>query len=100
MIQITFPDGSIKPFDKGISALQIAESISVSLAKKAIAAVFNGNYIEIKRPLLEDGKLELLTEKDPRVLDVLNHSTAHFLSRPSLKTTVTTQSCTQFFRFR
>ncbi len=81
MIQITFPDGSIKPFEKGISAFQIAESISVSLAKKAIAAVFNGNYIEIKRPLLEDGKLELLTEKDSRVLDVLNHSTAHLMAQ-------------------
>ena len=81
MIQITFPDGSIKPFEKGVSAFQIAESISVSLAKKAIAAVFNGNYIEIKRPLLEDGKLELLTEKDSRVLDVLNHSTAHLMAQ-------------------
>ena len=40
MINITFPDGSVKAFDKGITALEIAQGISMSLAKKAIAAVF------------------------------------------------------------
>lgn len=81
MIQIQFPDGSIKAFEEGISAKGIAESISVSLAKKAIAAVFEGDYIELSRPLLKDGKLEILTDKDPRVLDVLNHSTAHLMAQ-------------------
>ncbi|MCF7930162.1 MAG: threonine--tRNA ligase [Acholeplasmataceae bacterium] len=81
MINITFPDGSIKAFQKGISALEIAESISISLAKKAIAAVFNSDYIELSRTLEEDGVLELLTDKDPRVLDVVNHSTAHLMAQ-------------------
>ena len=81
MIQITFPDGSIKPFNKGITPLEIAEGISISLAKKALAAVFNKEYVELSRPLTEDGTFSLLTEKDPHVLDVVNHSTAHLLAQ-------------------
>lgn len=81
MIQLTFPDGSIQSFAKGISALEVAESISSGLAKKALAAVFNKQYIELSRKLLEDGTLEILTEKDPRILDVVNHSTAHLLAQ-------------------
>ena len=81
MINIQFPDGSIKAFEQGISAKGIAESISMSLAKKAIAAIFDGDYIELSRPLLKDGKLEILTDKDARILDVLNHSTAHLMAQ-------------------
>ncbi|MDX9692381.1 MAG: TGS domain-containing protein, partial [Acholeplasmataceae bacterium] len=81
MIQIKFPDGSVKAFEKGITPYQIAESISMSLAKKALAAVFNHDYVELSRALLEDGMLEILTEKDPRILDVVNHSTAHLLAQ-------------------
>ena len=81
MIQIKFPDGSIKSFERGITPLEIAESISQSLAKKALAAVFNTDYIELSRKLMVDGTLELLTEKDPRMLDVVNHSTAHLLAQ-------------------
>ncbi len=81
MIQITFPDGSNKQFNKGITPFEIAKSISISLAKKAIAAVFNNDYIELSRTLLEDGTLELLTDKDKRIVDVLNHSTAHLMAQ-------------------
>jgi threonyl-tRNA synthetase len=81
MIHITFPDGSIKSYEKGITPLEIAEGISQSLAKKALAAVFNTDYVELSRKLTEDGTLELLTEKDPRILDVVNHSTAHLLAQ-------------------
>lgn len=81
MIQLQFPDGSIKSFAKGISALEVAESISSGLAKKALAAVFNKQYIELSRKLECDGVIEILTEKDPRILDVVNHSTAHLLAQ-------------------
>jgi threonyl-tRNA synthetase len=81
MVLIKFPDGSVKEFNKGISAYEIAESISISLAKKAIAAIFNGNYIELSRKIDSDGSIELLTEKDRRVIDVLNHSTAHLMAQ-------------------
>ncbi len=81
MINITFPDGSIKAFEKGITAFEIAQGISISLAKKAIAAVFNKEYVELSRKLNEDGVLELLTDRNKRVLDVLNHSTAHLMAQ-------------------
>ncbi|PKK96466.1 MAG: threonine--tRNA ligase [Tenericutes bacterium HGW-Tenericutes-3] len=81
MINITFPDGSVKAFDKGVTPLEIAQGISMSLAKKAIAAVFNKEYVELSRELKEDGILELLTDRDNRVLDVLNHSTAHLMAQ-------------------
>ncbi|MDI6452255.1 threonine--tRNA ligase [Peloplasma aerotolerans] len=81
MINITFPDGSVKAFEDGISAQRVAESISMSLAKKAIAAVYNKEYVELSRKLKEDGTIEILTEKDPRTLDVLNHSTAHLMAQ-------------------
>ncbi|MBN2300326.1 MAG: threonine--tRNA ligase [Acholeplasmataceae bacterium] len=80
-MQITFPDGSIKDFAQGITPFEIAEGISMSLAKKAIAAVFNGDYVELSRALNQDGILELLTDKDPRILDVINHSTAHLMAQ-------------------
>ncbi len=81
MINITFPDGSVKQFKKGVTPFDIASGIAVSLAKKSLAAMFNDNYIEITRPLLEDGKLELLTEKDNRSLNVLRHSAAHLMAQ-------------------
>ena len=81
MINILFPDGSSKAFEKGITPLEIAQGISMSLAKKAIAAVFNDAYIELNRALVEDGTLALLTEKDEKALDIINHSTAHLMAQ-------------------
>jgi threonyl-tRNA synthetase len=49
MIEIKFPDGSKKEYEKGITPLEIAQSIAMSLAKKAIAAVFNDAYVELSR---------------------------------------------------
>jgi threonyl-tRNA synthetase len=85
MIKITFPDGSVKEFQAGITPLQIAEGISAGLAKKAIAAVVDGQYVELSRVLNNDAKIELLTDKDPRVLDVVNHSTAHLMAQAIMK---------------
>lgn len=81
MIEIRFPDGSMKPFESGVTPKKIAESISLSLSKKALAAIFNGDYVELSRELTEDGVIEILTDKDPRILDVLNHSTAHLMAQ-------------------
>ncbi len=81
MIKITFPDGSQKDYEKGITPYEIAQGISISLAKKAVAAIFNDGYVELNRALVEDGKLALLTEKDEKALDVINHSTAHLMAQ-------------------
>lgn len=80
-MKITFPDGSIKSFEKGITAADIAYGISPGLAKKAVAAALNDELIELNLPLEEDGKLEIITEQDPRSLTVINHSTAHLLAQ-------------------
>lgn len=81
MINIKFPDGSVKSYKKGITPLEIAESIAKSLAKASLAASFNGQYIELNRKLESDGLLELITEKDKRSIDILNHSTAHLMAQ-------------------
>jgi len=85
MINITFPDGSQKAYQKGITAKEIAQSIAISLAKKAVAAQFNDDYIELSRPLLTDGKLAILTKNDKKTLDVLRHSTAHLMAQAITK---------------
>src|SRR5690554_3313218 len=81
MIKITFLDGHIKDYEKGITALDIAKDISISLAKKVIAASFNDALIELSRPLNEDGKIELLLPNDEKSFEVLNHSAAHLLAQ-------------------
>src|SRR5690554_1279208 len=81
MIKITFPDGNIKSFPKGITVLEVAEDISISLAKKIVAAKFNEDLVEISRKLEHDGKLQLLTPKDELSFHVLNHSTAHLMAQ-------------------
>ncbi|MCD4826498.1 MAG: threonine--tRNA ligase [Acholeplasmataceae bacterium] len=81
MIEIKFPDGSKKEYKKGITPLEIAQSIAISLAKKAIAAVFNDDYVELSRSLNESGSLAILTERDAKSLDIINHSTAHLMAQ-------------------
>ena len=79
MIKITFPDLSVKEFESGITAEKIAETISSSLAKKCIIAKVNDELYDMSRPILEDAKLELLTDVSS-YYDLLNHSCAHLLA--------------------
>jgi threonyl-tRNA synthetase len=79
-IQVTFPDGSVKPFDAGITPLAIAESISPRLADDAVVAKVNGELRDLTRSLDSDVKLEILTSKNPEALEVYRHSTAHLLA--------------------
>jgi len=85
MIKITFPDGNQKEFEQNITPKEIASSIAISLAKKSIAAIFNDQYIEMSRPLTEDGHLSLLTKKDDKAINVLRHSTAHLMAQAITK---------------
>lgn len=80
MIKIKFNDGSIKMYEEGISALQIAESISPSLKKRCIAAKVNDEIIDLNRPIKEDASLIFLTEEDAEALEVLRHSSAHLMA--------------------
>ena len=81
MISIMFPDGSKKDVKKNTTPYDIAYEISEGLARNALAAVFNDEYVELNRELKEDGSLKILTAKDKEILDVINHSTAHLMAQ-------------------
>ena len=77
-MKITFLDGSQKEFNEGMSAYEIAQSISPSLAKKSIYALVNDEKYDITRPIKHDATLELKFKEDS--FEVLNHSCAHLLA--------------------
>ena len=81
MIQITFPDGAVKSFDSGVTTFEIAESISKSLAKKALAGKFNGKLIDTNRAITEDGTIEIVTPDHEDALPLLRHSAAHLFAQ-------------------
>ncbi len=80
-IQITFPDGAVKPFDSGITALAIAQGISPGLAKKCAVARVNGQLWDLSRPITADAKLELVTRDKPEALEVIRHDGAHVMAQ-------------------
>lgn len=80
-INIKFPDGNEKQFDKGISTEEIAASISPGLKKKALAGKFNGQMIDLTTPLESDGEIEIITPDSEEGLEVLRHSTAHLMAQ-------------------
>ncbi|ASN61635.1 threonine--tRNA ligase [Latilactobacillus curvatus] len=69
-IQLTFPDGAKKAFEQATSLLDVAKSISTSLAKKAIAGKLNGELVDLQQPILEDGAIEIIT-KDDKATDLM-----------------------------
>ncbi|HIX02355.1 MAG TPA: threonine--tRNA ligase [Candidatus Ligilactobacillus excrementigallinarum] len=78
-IKITFPDGSVKPFVQGTTVEEIAKSISISLAKKAVAGKFNDQLVNIHQALNEDGKIEIITKDSTEGLVVLWNTVAQVL---------------------
>ncbi len=80
-IQLTFPDGSVKEFAKGVTTEEIAESISPGLKKRAIAGKLNDRLVDLRWPLNESGTIRILTEKDEESLEILRHSTAHVMAQ-------------------
>ncbi|HDG5383711.1 TPA: threonine--tRNA ligase [Staphylococcus aureus] len=79
-INIQFPDGNKKAFDKGITTEDIAQSISPGLRKKAVAGKFNGQLVDLTKPLETDGSIEIVTPGSEEALEVLRHSTAHLMA--------------------
>ena len=80
-INIQLPDGSEQSYDKGVLPIDIAKNISKSLGKKAIAAKFQSEIVELNRPLTESGVVEILTAEDEDALFVLRHSAAHLMAQ-------------------
>ncbi|HIF0983769.1 TPA: threonine--tRNA ligase [Enterococcus faecium] len=81
MIKITFPDGAVKEFESGTTTLAIAESISKSLAKKALAGKVNGKLVDLTRPIEEDASIEIITPDHEDALGLVRHSAAHLMAQ-------------------
>lgn len=80
MINITLPDGSVRQYDAGTNALQIAESISSGLARNVLAAKVDGDVWDLTRAITQDATVQLLTWKDKEGKATFWHSTAHLLA--------------------
>ncbi|MER2122947.1 MAG: threonine--tRNA ligase [Exiguobacterium indicum] len=80
-IALTFPDGAVKEFAVGTTAEEVAASISPGLRKKAFAAKLNGHAIDYRRPIEEDGTIELIMPDSEEGLDLIRHSSAHLMAQ-------------------
>lgn len=80
MIKITFPDGSVREFEKGTTSMQIAESISSRLAQEVLAARVNGEVWDLTRPIDDDATVELLKWEDEDAKHAYWHSSAHLMA--------------------
>jgi len=81
VVKISFPDGAVKEFPKGTTTEDIAASISSGLKKKALAGKVDGEMYDLKRPIEEDGKIEIITQDQPEALEILRHSSAHLMAQ-------------------
>ncbi|WP_181707595.1 threonine--tRNA ligase [Chthonobacter rhizosphaerae] len=79
-VHITFPDGSVRDFEPGTTGLAIAEGISKSLAKKAVAMALDGVLTDLSDPITRDARLEIVTRDDPRALELIRHDAAHVMA--------------------
>ncbi len=80
MIKITFPDGSVREYEQGVTGLQIAESISPALARDVLACGVNGETVELNRPITEDAKIALYKWGDEEGKHTFWHTSAHLLA--------------------
>ena len=80
MIKITFPDGSVREYEAGVTGLQIAESISPRLAQDVIACGVNGETTELNRPITEDAELKLYKWDDEEGKHAFWHTSAHLMA--------------------
>jgi len=80
MIRITFPDGSVREYEKGVTGLEIAQSISQRLAQEVLAASVNGETWDLTRPIEEDATVNLLKWEDDEAKHAYWHSSAHLMA--------------------
>ncbi|MBR4296638.1 MAG: threonine--tRNA ligase [Bacteroidaceae bacterium] len=80
MIKITFPDGSVREYESGVTGLQIAESISSRLAQDVIACGVNGETVELNRPILEEASINLYKWDDAEGKHAFWHTSAHLMA--------------------
>ena len=80
MIKITFPDGSVREYEQGVTGLQIAESISPALARNVVSCGVNGEIVELNRPIEEDSTIALYKFEDEEGKHTFWHTSAHLLA--------------------
>src|SRR5574344_2649283 len=80
MIKITFPDGSVREYNEGVTGLQIAESISSRLAQDVLACGVNGDIYDLGRPIMEDASVVLYKWEDEQGKYAFWHTSAHLLA--------------------
>ena len=80
MISVTFPDGASRTYEPGISGLDIAKSISPSLAKRTVAMALDGELVDLADPINRDARIEFVSREDPRALELIRHDAAHVLA--------------------
>ena len=80
MVAVTFPDGASRQFEPGVSGVDIAKSISPSLAKRSVAMTLDGALVDLASPIERDARIEFVTRDDPRALGLIRHDAAHVLA--------------------
>ncbi|MBU7593807.1 threonine--tRNA ligase [Metabacillus halosaccharovorans] len=81
VIKIAFPDGAVKEFAKGTTTEDIAASISPGLKKKSLAGKIDGQLIDLRTPIEQDGAIEIVTQDSDEALEIMRHSTAHLMAQ-------------------
>src|ERR1700741_2710284 len=82
MVALTFPDGARREYPQNTTGLDIAKSISPSLAKRTVAMAVDGVVTDLTDPIEHDARIEFLTREDPRALELIRHDAAHVLAEP------------------
>ena len=80
MIDLVFPDGSVRQFPEGSTGREVAASIAKSLEKRSALVKLDGALLDLDRPLTRGGKFELLTRESPEALDTMRHDASHVLA--------------------
>ena len=80
MVTLTFPDGATRDYEAGVTAMEVAKSISKGLAKQVLAAKLDGKLVDASLPINDNHALELVTAKDPEGLELIRHDAAHVLA--------------------
>src|SRR5437879_3052750 len=84
-IQLTFPDGTVKEFPQGITALEVAKSIGPRLASDALVAKVDGRVVDLSSPIESSSPIQFITPSSPEGLEVYRHSSAHLLAAAVLE---------------
>ncbi|MGV1015149.1 MAG: TGS domain-containing protein, partial [Methyloceanibacter sp.] len=79
-ISLTFPDGAKRAVPKGTTGLDIAKSISPSLAKRTVAMSLDGKLADLASPIVADAAIKFVTRDDPEALELIRHDAAHVMA--------------------